>query len=373
MAEPLKGFFSAALVKRIAASLRAADGSFPAEAFTKEASRGLEKLELVDRARHIGRAMGRHLPQPYPSAVHVILRSLGPAHAQDELEGVGMEPFFYMPHLIFVAEAGLDHFDVSMRAQYELTQRFTAEFSIRAFLERHPERTLSTLEQWALDPRAHVRRLVSEGTRLRLPWGARVKWLDTNPDRILALLDLLKDDPTTLVRRSVANAMNDMYKVHPERALQWCGTWLEGGVSDERRALVEHALRMAVKRGDPRALELVGYGDAPKVELAAVKLAPKRVKLGGDVLVSFEVVHVGKRSQDLLVDFAVHFVKSSGKPSPKVFKLGRVTLAPGERAAFSKRVSLKVHTTRKPFPGRHEVDVLVNGTRIPAGAFSVVE
>ena len=60
-----------------------------------------------------------------------------------------------------------------MRAQYELTKRFTAEFSIRAFIERDPDKTLGRLAEWARDPNVHVRRLVSEGTRPWLPWAPR--------------------------------------------------------------------------------------------------------------------------------------------------------------------------------------------------------
>jgi len=97
---------------------------------------------------------------------------------------------------------------------------------------------------------------VSEGTRLRLPWAMRVRRLDTNPERVLELLELLKDDPAPLVHRSVANNLNDLGKVHPALLAQTCGTWLEDA-SAERRALVEHALRSAVKRGDPSSLRLL--------------------------------------------------------------------------------------------------------------------
>ena len=117
---------------------------------------------------------------------------------------------------MFVAERGLDHFDLSMRAQYELTKRFSAESSIRPYIARYPERTFAVLRAWTRDENPHVRRLVSEGTRLRLPWAGRVAWLDEHPERVLELLDLLKDDPSTLVRRSVANNLNDLGKVHPK-------------------------------------------------------------------------------------------------------------------------------------------------------------
>jgi 3-methyladenine DNA glycosylase AlkC len=42
-----------------------------------------------------------------------------------------MAPFYYLPHTQFVATRGLAHFELSMRAQYELTKRFSAEASIR--------------------------------------------------------------------------------------------------------------------------------------------------------------------------------------------------------------------------------------------------
>jgi 3-methyladenine DNA glycosylase AlkC len=373
MAEPLKIFFSPDLVRRLARDLARAHPSFPARAFVRDASAGLDALELLDRGKHIAAALAKHLPPSYPEAIDVLLRSLGPEHATGELLGTGMAPFFYLPHTIFVAERGLDHFDVSMRAQYALTKRFSAEGSIRPFIAKYPARTLAVLRAWARDPNAHVRRLASEGTRLRLPWAMRVAWLDVNPARVLALLELLKDDPATLVRRSVANNLNDLGKVHPELLVATCTKWLRGA-SPERRALVEHALRSAVKRGDRGALAILGYGERPSVALEDVRLRPSRIAIGGHVTIAFALRSTARTSQDLLVDLAVHFVKArgAGAGQAKVFKLRRVALAAGARAAFAKKVSLAVHTTRKPRPGRHAVDVLVNGAAFPAGAFVVV-
>lgn len=370
MAEPLKAFFSAALVRDIGASLARAHPAFPLEPFVRDAARGLESLELLGRARLIAAALGKHLPQAYAEAIPVILASLGPAHATDELEGVGMTPFFYMPHLIFVAERGLDDFERSMLAQRELTRRFTAEFSIRAFIDRYPDRTLAVLAEWASDPDPHVRRLVSEGTRPRLPWASRVPFLDEHPERSLELLERLKDDPTTLVRRSVANHLNDIGKARPELLVATCRRWLDGG-SPERRALVEHALRSAVKRGVPGALELLGHGAAPEIAVEGVVFEPACVAIGGKVRVTFTLKSRAKKAQALLVDLAVHFVKARGQASAKVFKMSRVTLPAGGRVELSKVISLAVHTTRTPYPGDHAVDVVVNGERFPAGSFVV--
>lgn len=367
----LKTFFSPALVRRLAADLAGADASFPARRFTQDACAGLDQLELLDRGRHIAAALARHLPPDYADAIAVLLRSLGPEHATDELLGLGMAPFFYLPHTIFVAERGLEHFELSMRAQYELTKRFSAEACIRPYIARDPERTLRQLEVWSRDPNPHVRRLVSEGTRLRLPWAPRVGWLDAQPERVLALLDLLKDDPATLVRRSVANNLNDLGKIHPALLIRTCAAWLTDAPAD-RRELIEHALRSAIKRGEPEALRLLGFGGRPQVALEEVRIAPRRVAIGGRVAIGFALRSRARRRQSLLVDLAVHFVKANGRSSAKVFKMKRVDLPAGASVTLSRSVSLAVHTTRTPRPGRHAVDVIVNGVALPAGSFQVV-
>lgn len=370
MAEPLKVFFSPALVRRLAADIERVHPDFSARAFVKRATAGLEDLELLDRARHIARALAAHLPDAYPAAIDVLLRSLGPEHSSDELVGAGMAPFLYLPHVVFVAEHGLDHFEESMRAQYELTKRFTAEFSVRPFIARDPERTMAVLRDWAGDSNPHVRRLVSEGTRLRLPWAMRVAWLDAHPERVLELLELLKDDDTSVVRRSVANSLNDLGRVRPDLLVRTCRSWLKGA-SSERRALIEHALRSAVKRGHADALHLLGYGNKPSVKIERVRISPARVAIGGRVAIDLGLRSTATAPQELLVDIAVHFVKASGKTSPKVFKLTRTTLAPRGRVQLRSSVSLAVHTTRKPKPGRHRVDVIINGIPQRIGSFQV--
>lgn len=371
MADALKTFFSQHLVRRLAADVQRAHVDFPTRAFVQQACDGLEDLELLDRGKHIARALAAHLPHSYPAAVDVLLRSLGPEHASDELVGVGMAPFYYLPHVLFVAERGLDHFDISMQAQYELTKRFSAESSIRPYIAKYPEETFAVLRTWTRDKNPHVRRLVSEGTRLRLPWAMRVPWLDANPERVIELLERLKDDPASVVRRSVANSLNDLGKVRPDLLARTCASWLKSA-SPERRVLVEHALRSAVKRGDADALRLLGYGTKAAVAIERVRMSPARVSIGGRVSIGFAVRSTTRTPQDLLIDIAVHFVKASGKAAPKVFKLTRITLQPRGSIDVQTTVSLAVHTTRKPRPGRHAVDVIINGQPTRIGSFDVV-
>jgi hypothetical protein len=197
-----------------------------------------------------------------------------------------------------------------------------------------------------------------------------VAWLDAHPERILALLERLNDDPSTMVRRSVANNLNDLGKVHPAHLMRTAAAWLDGA-SPERRALVEHALRSAVKRGEADALRLLGYGRGAAVAVEDVRFTPSRVRIGQRVAMTFRLRSRGRAAQDLLIDVAVHFVKAHGRTSRKVFKLSRLTLPPRGRVTLRTSFSLAVHTTRVPRPGRHRVDIVANGQAFPAGAFDV--
>ncbi|HZI16220.1 MAG TPA: DNA alkylation repair protein, partial [Myxococcus sp.] len=305
----------------------------------------------------------RALPRDYPSTVEVLLRSLGPV--LERTDGWGMEVFFYLPHVLYVAEHGVEHFEESMRAQHALTQRFTAEFSIRAFLQRDPERTLARLREWAEEPSAHVRRLVSEGTRPRLPWAPRLRAFQEDPRPVLALLERLKDDPEEYVRRSVANNLNDIGKDHPALLVRVAEAWLKDA-TPERERLIRHALRSAVKRGEPEALAVLGAGRPTGIEVRATSL-PRRAPLGGKVDVRFEVANRSRKSQKLVVDLAVFFLKARGEARPKVFKVRALTLGPGQAEQLGRSVSFEQLTTRRHYPGPHRFEVRVNGQGLPLG------
>ena len=150
---------------------------------------------------------------------------------------------------------GRDPFEVSMRAQYELTKRFTSEFSMRPYLIHQQKRTLARLMEWTRDPDPHVRRLCSEGARPRLPWAMRIPAFVKDPRPALPILEALKDDADLYVRRSVANHVGDIAKDHPELAFELCGNWLQGA-SAERKWLIRHAVRHPAKKGVKEALEL---------------------------------------------------------------------------------------------------------------------
>lgn len=367
MAYELRDFYNASVIEDIARDLKRAYPAFDARGFTKACLDGLAPLSLTGRAAHIAAAMRRYLPDDFDQVAEILERSLG-GHKPDA-DAPSMAPFKYMPHTMLTASDGLQHFEASMRLQYEITQRFTAEFSIRAFLNAHPEATYARLVEWSVDPSAHVRRLVSEGSRPRLPWAPRLRHFQKDPKPVLALLERLKDDPELYVRRSVANNLNDIAKDHPGVVVDVCRRWLKETASPNRKWIVSHALRSLVKAGHPGALELMGAGAKPKIRLDDVRIAPKRVKKGGRVECTLSLVSTARASQDLLIDYIVHYVKADGRTSPKVFKLKRLTLARGASAPLRLVIKLAELTTRKHYPGRHRVELLVNGQKFPAGEF----
>jgi 3-methyladenine DNA glycosylase AlkC len=369
VAEPLKNSYGPEVPARIGAMIVAVEPDFPVDAFLAHALDGFEALELTPRARHVARALALHLPEDYERAVDILVRSLGPTIEGDEL--TGMDGFLYLPYVFFVADRGLEHWEASMRAQYELTQRFTAEYSIRAFIDHEPERTHARLREWTADPSPHVRRLVSEGTRPRLPWAPRLQRFVLDPAPVLELLELLKDDPALYVRRSVANNLNDIGKDHPDVLVETCAAW-EVDAGDERRWVIRHALRSAVKRGDVGALAVLGFSEPNAAELTSFDIAPSRPGIGDSLRVAFDLRNAGSRRARFNVDLRVHFAKASGRTSPRMFKVREVELEAGESVTLSKSISLQQRTTRTHYPGDHAVEVVVNGASTPAGSFRIV-
>lgn len=370
MAEPLKNQFGADVPVRIAQMILAVSPGFPAQDFIRDALEGYEALDLMARGRKIADALRRHLAADYEEAVATLVASLGPKARLDA--GSGMASFLYLPHVCFVEKYGLDHFEASMAAQHAMTQRFTAEFSIRPFLERHRDATLDRLAHWVHDDSPHVRRLVSEGTRPRLPWATRLREFQRDPRPVLALLEQLKDDPELVVRRSVANNLNDIGKDHPALLADTARRWMKDA-GPERRWLVRHALRSAIKRAEPAALDLMGAAGDAQVSLDRIHITPARPSMGSSVMIALDITSTSTGNQRILADLRIHFVKASGKTSPKVFKLRTFELGPGATLSLSKRLSLAEMTTRRLHAGTHAVELMLNGQPHPLGTFELVD
>lgn len=140
VAEPLKNKFGADVPQAIAGMISAVYPSFNRQRFMHEVLDGYEALALMARGKKMAQTLRVHLPPDYPQALAILLDSMAQPHGRDP--GQSLAAFLYLPHTQFVADYGLAHFEESMCALHALTHRFTAELSIRPFLEQHPEPTL---------------------------------------------------------------------------------------------------------------------------------------------------------------------------------------------------------------------------------------
>jgi 3-methyladenine DNA glycosylase AlkC len=366
MSIALKDHLGTTAVRRIASELHGVHPSFDVKTFLRKASR-LGDRSLTERARYIATVMRAMLPEDPLMALGLITRSFGPPLTRPY--GNGPEVLRYLPHAYFIATYGLDHFDASMAATHALTQRFTGEFTVRPFLERYPEAMLAVLSRWVLDPSEHVRRLVSEGTRPRLPWAPRLAVFERDPSPVLALLTILRDDPSPYVRRSVANHLNDLTKTHPTLVLDLAERWRDGA-TDARFRLLRHALRTLVRAGDERALKIVGASTGARASVTS-SLTPKRLHIGETLTIELTVMNNEPYRAHFVLDVVVHFVRADGSTRPKVFKLCAVTLASAETATVTRSISFRQHSTRTHYPGKHRVDALVNGVATPIGVVTV--
>ncbi|MBL8345804.1 MAG: DNA alkylation repair protein [Rubrivivax sp.] len=372
MAEPFKNLLGPELVQAAARHLQRRQPKFDARGFVAEATRGLQALEMKARAMHIAGALQRHLPEDFDAAASLIEAALAPPFEHEELGEMhrtdeGLAGWVLWPMGEFVVRHGMPHPERALQVLHALTQRFSAEFAIRPFIAAHPELAFATLSRWVHDPNLHVRRLVSEGSRPRLPWGMQLRALVADPTPTLPLLRALQDDASEYVRRSVANHLNDIAKDHPALLADWLAKHLPEA-SAERRALLRHASRTLIKKGEPRVLDAWGLGGRFRGE-ATLVLKPARLALGGAVQLTLELRSTARSAQALAIDYAVHHVKADGSTSPKVFKGWQLTLAPRETRVLVKQHGVRQITTRTYHPGRHLVVVQVNGQPVAEAAF----
>ena len=340
---------------------------FDRKRFVRLATKGLADLEMSDRVKQFSVALRKTLPDSVPEAMCVLVGSL-PAEMED-CESL-TDGWLQWPVGQFILEYGVDYFEESMVAMIALTKRFSAEFAVRPFADRYPEITMHRLLDLTSDVNPHVRRWCSEGIRPRLPWGSKLRGLVEDPGPIWPILEALKDDEELYVRRSVANNLNDIAKDHPAAVVECCRKWMAEPTA-EREWLVKRALRTLIKDGDASALEVVGYGRARGVELE-FEIAPKAISVGESIEMEVSVGSSHRRSQNLMIDYVVHYVRKNGKTSEKVFKWKSLSILEGDSVTLTKRHSMRMTTIRALYVGRHRVEIQVNGERLAEAHFDLL-
>lgn len=340
--------FNRAYYKRLAAAVKSVYSKFGEKEFLVTVTKGLDELSLNERLRNTSRVLKLYLPNDYLKALEILTRVVERAP--------GGYTALVFPD--FVAQYGLQEFQASLKALRYFTVFGSSEFAIRVFLKSDFEHTLAEMRKWSKDTNHHVRRLASEGSRPRLPWSFKLDKLIDDPSLTADILRQLNRDQELYVRKSVANHLNDISKDNAAYLLKELSTWDR---SHESTAwIVKHATRSLIKKGDPSTLKLLNFEKNAACEIKNF-VCSKSLKLGQRLELSFELSSEKRKSQNLVVDYRIHYVKQNGQTSAKVFKLKNVVLKPNETLQLKTSQQMKDFTTRKHYPGKHAVEVLVNG------------
>jgi len=359
MAEPLKNiFFTEITINKFADEITKTYPEFDKTLFiNKVYVREWEEKELKARMHHITICLHETLPKDYKKALSVLLK------IADKITGIeGM----CLPD--FAEKFGLDYWDKSLSALKEFTKYSSSEFAIRPFIIKDLEKAMKYMLELSTNDNEHIRRFSSEGCRPRLPWAMALSDLKKDASLILPILENLKSDSSEYVRKSVANNLNDISKDHPELVLNICEKW--NGYSKHTDWIIKRACRTLLKAGNPRAMLLFGYSQPDKLDIKKLKLKSSTIKIGEDIEFSFDLISKNKGNSKIRLEFAIDYLKSNGKLSPKVFMIAEKEFSSGNHN-IKKKHSFKERTTRKHYAGVHGIKIIVNGIEKAADEFTL--
>ena len=359
MALLLKDLYNKQYIDYLSTSIQQIYPAFNTTAFQSAVFNASWKAyELKERMRHISTLLGKFLPQEYIKAIDILRTTFNKCNHAYALENMIFQDF--------VEVYGLEFFDTSMLALETFTVGSSSEFAIRQFILKYEKESMQQMSIWAKSDNEHIRRLASEGCRPRLPWAIVLPAFKKNPYPIIEILELLKDDASAYVRKSVANNLNDISKDNPGLVTKITKEWL--GVTKERDALLKHGCRTLLKASDCEVLELFGFSKPKHISLESFT-STQNVKMGEALEFSFELLSQKKLGK-LRIEFAIGFLRKNGQCNQKVFKISE-----GEYEQKSKQISksysFKPISTRVYYEGEHKLSIIINGTVFKEFSFLV--
>lgn len=368
---PLKDqLFNELKVKKIAREIHNIYPEFDSTNFIKRIIGKFPVLELTPRIKWISENLKVFLPDDYRKATSILLASL-PSHNDYNQTDNDFGDFIYAPYSDFVAQYGCNKKDLhfSLEALQAMTARFSAEDAIRYFINAFPKETINELQKWSLDSDFHVRRLVSEGTRPKLPWSQKIT---ISIKEALPILDNLFSDKSRFVTRSVANHLNDISKINPELVFTTLKKWRESGKQNpkEMEYIINQALRTLIKLGDKGAIEFLNLSINPKVAISGFRITNNPITIGE--CLEFVFTLTAKKDEPLLIDYILYFQNKSGNGhNKKVFKLKRINMKKNQKLAIVKKQLMKNMSTRKLYPGEHKIEIQMNGKKLAGKKFNL--
>lgn len=236
-----KDYYNDAYIVDLSQKIKTVMPDFDEEYFTSTLTGRLDDRELSARLDFIVDAMQQSMSGSYEEHIEAFSRMYGPVLTGPE--GMFQYGWWLWPVGRYVERRGNDNWQLSLSFLKELTRRFTGEFAIRPLLKAHPQEVMDELIQWTADENVHVRRLASEGVRIRLPWSRKLYTALDEFERYTVILTNLKDDPERFVQKSVGNNLNDLYKEAPDKADFIISQWEKSGQSRAQKWIIKHGRR----------------------------------------------------------------------------------------------------------------------------------
>lgn len=352
--EPFKNIYNQQTITKLANEIQNFYPLFQKERFIDALiNENWEQKELKERMRCITLALGEFLPQEYPKALGILYK------IQNKFHGL-----FHLIFPDFVEVYGLEYFDESIEALKLFTARCSSEFAIRVYLIKYPD-LIDILKQWTQDESEHIRRLATEGCRPRLPWGMALPNYKNDPSKVLEVLELLKDDESEYVRKSVANNLNDISKDNPLIVKEVFKNWY--GKSKKTDWIIKHAARGLLKDGDIEVLELFGFL-TKDIAVSNVKV-DNFVKLNDYLKFSF-IISSNQALGKLRLEYKIGLLRQNGKVNYKVFKISERDEKSNE-IVIEKSHHFKEVTTRRYYGGIHSLIIVVNGKEFDTKEFKL--
>ncbi|WP_343559389.1 DNA alkylation repair protein [Sphingobacterium sp.] len=362
----IKDIYSRSFYQLLADQFGRVRPDFDGEQFiTRIFSSNFDHMEWKQRTKHTTQTLHEFMPSHFPEAIALITQVVENLIAAGYSGGL---EFMIFPD--YIETYGIDHFETSVRSLEIITQFISCEFAVRPFIIKYKEQMITVMEQWASSPQAQVRRLASEGIRPRLPWAMAIPFLKKDPTPILPILDLLKNDLSESVRRSVANNLNDISKDHPDILLTIAKNWK--GIGRNTDGIIKHGCRTLLKQGHPEILCYYGL-EGKDFEVSDLQIETPYVKIGEYLTFSFQIENTHAQSKALRLEYGLYYQKSNGLMSRKVFKISEKTYLSAEKNRIERRHSFKLITTRKFYIGKHKISIIVNGRETLEQEFELVE
>lgn len=334
-----------------------------------------ENKEFSQRGIHLSGVMKSILPTDYNSAIAKILelishiRETGYWKSVEETQfGLSLE---YGILAGFVERYGLDDYETSVKAIEEITQFTSCEFTVRPFIIKYPQQMMKQMLIWSEHEHWAVRRLASEGCRPRLPWSMALPNLKKDPLPILPILENLKDDTFEIIRKSVANNLNDIAKDNPHIVINLARKWQ--GKSKDIDWVIKHGCRTLLKQGNAEVLEIFGLNTVKNISIQDFQILTPQVNIGESLEFSFNLVNSNNEKAKIRLEYGLYYQKANGTLSRKVCKISEKEYAGNSITPITRKQSFRVVTTRVFHLGLHQVSAIINGKEFERCDFELVE